>query len=114
MLTVCAYVTFFSSFVGCLGVIFERMGISGAISAAIFGIFEISGGVRAVSMLESPRLALLLCSAILGWSGISVHLQIASVCRGRVDLRPYFAAKIAQSILCCLFAYGLVGIFDVL
>ena len=107
MLTVCAYVTFFSSLLGCLGVLLERWGISETFFAAIFGFFEISGGVGMAAEITDTRIAILLAAAILGWSGLSVHLQISSVCKGRIDLRPYFLAKLAQSTLCGILAYGL-------
>ena len=104
VLTVCAYVTFFSSLVGCLGRIVKSVGASSTISAALFGFFEISSGVSMASTLGSRALAILLCSATLGWSGLSVHLQIATICHGRIDMRPYFFAKLAQSVLCAAIA----------
>ena len=110
MLTVCAYVTFFSSLLGCLGVLLVRWGISDILFAAVFGFFEISGGVGMAAEISDIRTAVMLIAAILGWSGLSVHLQISSVCKGRIDLRPYFLAKLAQSILCGVIAYGLQAV----
>ena len=104
MLTVCAYVTFFSSLLGCLGVILEHFSVTGTAFAAIFGFFEISGGVGMAAEIADGRVAVMLAAAILGWSGLSVHLQISSVCKGRIDLRPYFLAKLAQSLLCTAIA----------
>ena len=42
MMTVCAYVAFFSSLVGCIGSILAEIGINSNVSAAIFGFFELS------------------------------------------------------------------------
>lgn len=111
MLTVCAYVTFFSSLVGCLGVILENLGIPPTFFSAIFGFFEISGGIGMAAAMTDRKIAVLLCALILGWSGLSVHLQISTVCGGKVNLKPYFIAKVAQSALCCLFATMMLGAF---
>lgn len=103
MLTVCAYVAFFSSFVGCLGAILENLGVSKTLTAIIFGFFEISSGVGAMSEL-SPYSAILLCAAALGWSGLSVHFQIMTVSVGRnISFKPYFGAKMAQGMICAAF-----------
>lgn len=111
MLTVCAYVTFFSSFVGCLGVILENLGVPPTFFSAIFGFFEISSGVGMAAAIADRKLSIMLCALILGWSGLSVHLQISTVCAGKVNLKPYFIAKVAQSGLCCLFATMMLGAF---
>lgn len=105
MLTVCAFVAFFSSFVGCIGSIVEKSGLSGAAVAAIFGFFEISGGVGMAAEAGNSSVAVLLCAWTLGWSGLSVHLQLMALCGDRkVSFKPYFLAKAAQGILCALYA----------
>jgi sporulation integral membrane protein YlbJ len=103
MLTVCAYVSFFSSFIGCLGVVLESFGASKTLTALTFGFFEISSGVGVMSEL-APHSAILLCAAVLGWSGLSVHFQIMTVAAGRgISFKPYFIAKSAQGIVCAMF-----------
>ena len=43
---------------------------------------------------------MLLCALAVGWSGLSVHFQIMSICDGcAVSFRPYFASKAAQGLL---------------
>ena len=99
MLTVCAFIAFFSELVGCVGAVLSQMGISDDLTAAIICAFEISGGVRAAAGLPYP-LSLLLAAATLGWSGISVHFQIMTVVgERRVSFAPYFAAKLSQSVV---------------
>ena len=101
MLTVCAYVTFFSTLVGCVGHFLSMAGVSATLTAFVSGALEISGGVGAMSALPEPMLAAVGCAAVVGWSGISVHCQIMSMCAGRgVSFKPYFIAKAAQSIIC--------------
>lgn len=107
MLTVCAFVTFFSALVGCIGAILSQLGVSNDLSAVVICIFELSGGVRAASELPYP-LSLLLAAATLGWSGISVHFQIMTVVGDRkARFLPYFLSKLAQGIL----SAALVAIF---
>lgn len=100
MLTVCALVAFFSSFVGCLGAILEKLGAPTTLTAAIFGFFELSSGVGMTAELP-PTSAILLSSIALGWSGLSVHFQVMSVCSGQnLSFKPYLIAKFCQGIVC--------------
>lgn len=101
MMTVCALVTFFSSLVGCLGSVLEQFGLPRAITACIFGFFELSSGVGMAAEAYAAELALILCAAFCGWSGLSVHFQVLSICAGRgINFMPYFIAKGAQGLVC--------------
>lgn len=112
MLTVCALVTFFSSFVGCLGSILS--GIGNSAIAVIFSFFELSSGVGMSAELENINQAIITCAAALGWSGLSVHLQIASICAGRdISLKPYLVAKLFQSVLCAILTGVALKIFPI-
>ena len=102
MLSVCALVVFFSSLVGCLGSLLSGVGASETVIAAIAAFFELSSGVGISAELLSHQ-AVLLCASALGWSGLSVHLQIVSICSGRdVSLKPYFIVKALQSVICMI------------
>ena len=102
MLTVCAYVIFFSTLSGtlsCLARVSSHM--EPHLFALLSGFLEMSGGISEASCLPSGRAALTMTAAIAGWSGLSVHCQIASICAGRgISLRPYILAKAIQSVLC--------------
>lgn len=103
MLTVCAYVAFFSAFVGCVGSFLSVLDLPDTVLAIIFGFFELSSGVGIASELGSPTLAILLCAAFAGWSGLSVHFQIITICSGRgVSFKYYFIAKAAQGVICAV------------
>ena len=100
MLTVCAFVLFFSALVGCIGALLQRLALPEEIRALIFGFFELSSGAKAASGISNPTGAIVLCALLLGWSGLSVHLQIMSVCSGRgISFKPYFIAKSAQGMI---------------
>lgn len=101
MLTVCAYVVFFSSVVGCIGSFMSKLGSNEYITSAVFGFFELSSGVSAAAGVRSRLSAIIICAAVSGWSGLSVHMQIMSICSDRgLSFKPYFAAKAAQGLLC--------------
>lgn len=100
MLTVCAYVLFFSALVGCIGALLERFSLPDWVRALIFGFFELSSGAKAASGISDPTGAIVICALFLGWSGLSVHLQIMSVCSGRgISFKPYIIAKAAQGVI---------------
>lgn len=100
MLNVCSFVAFFSSFVGCLGAILSGFDIPAPVLSAVFGFFEISSGVGMAAELPSSAMAVLFCAGALGWSGLSVHFQIMTICSGRgISFKPYFWAKGAQAVI---------------
>ena len=101
MLTVCALVTFFSALVGSIGYLLGKLGASANLTAAIFCFFELSSGVSAAAELtKAPLSAILLTSAALGWSGLSVHFQVMTVTSGSgISYKPYFLAKSAQGVV---------------
>ena len=60
------------------------------------GIFEFSGGIgESVSLGAGLRYAIV--CALLGWQGMSVHLQVSVICGGMIRLWTYIAVKIAES-----------------
>ena len=94
---------FFSALIGTLNYVLSAFHLPDAVQAAVFCLFELSGGVSRASALGNSVLGALLCAFAAGWSGLSVHCQILSVCDGSgLSLRPYFAAKLLQGGLCVL------------
>jgi sporulation integral membrane protein YlbJ len=70
------------------------------------GLFEITVGSQVASSVDPsvPMLyKLAIVSLIIGWNGLSIHAQIASMI-SRTDIRyyPYFAAKILHGFLAAL------------
>ena len=101
ILLVCAYVVFFSAFVGTLGILLGQCHLPQSLTALLFCIFEISGGVSQASAMGGNQLAILFTAFAVGWSGLSVHCQILSLCDSTaLSLRPYFKAKLLQAVLC--------------
>ena len=69
----------------------------------LVGLFEITVGSQVASTVD-PSIPLVfklsIVSLIIGWNGLSIHAQIASMI-SRTDIRyyPYFAAKILHGLL---------------
>lgn len=111
MLTVCAFVVFFSTFVGVLGGALDALGAPEEVRAILFSLFEMTSGVSAASGLRSEA-GIVICAFALGFSGLSVHLQIASLCDGTgVSLSGYFLSKFFQGLLNALLAFVYVKLF---
>ncbi|MBO4980265.1 MAG: hypothetical protein J6D16_07645 [Clostridia bacterium] len=108
MLTVCAYILFFGTVIGCLSHALKRLALGEAVNALLYGFFEISSGVGAAASLGNRPLSTALCALTVGWSGLSVHCQLMTLADGRsLSFRPYFLARVAQALLCALLVFVL-------
>ena len=100
ILSVTAYVVFFSVLTGTLELVLAPLSLSPILHAAIGGFLELSGGVSLAAGLETPIAAALLTAATVAWSGLSVHCQILAVTsKSALSMRPYLRAKIVQTLL---------------
>jgi hypothetical protein len=73
--------------------------------AVIFSFFELTSGAAACAALSSRPLAAVLTAAAVGWSGISVLMQIYSSSiteNGAPSLRRYIASRIISSVICAI------------
>jgi sporulation integral membrane protein YlbJ len=106
MLTVCACVVFFSVPAGMISELLTRIGFPSASMALLSSFFEISGGCASSGRLASPLGALMTCAFACSWSGLSVHLQVFSVCRGRkISFAPYVTSKLLQGLFSPIFVF---------
>ena len=115
LLTILGFMVLFS-------VVFELLkmaGFAGALSTAISkvipdavvpkvlhdslvsGFFELTIGTSAAATSSAPLIArVAACSAIIAWSGLSVHAQVAAVIQpSGMSVWPYTAARFLQAIL---------------
>lgn len=103
ILLVCAYVVFFSALSGALNSILQVFHLPPLLQALTFVLLELSGGVSQAAHLFDPPLAIPLCAFAAGWSGLSVHCQVLSVCEGKgFSFGNYFLAKLLQGFLCAM------------
>ena len=89
-----------------LGAAAHLVGVpSSLVAPAIKGIFEIDIGSAGAAAAHAPLAArLAMASAIIAWSGLSVHSQVASVLSGTdISMRPYFLARALHAVV----AFGL-------
>lgn len=102
MLMVCAYVVFFSAMRGALScMILELGGMNAVAYALLCGLLELSSGVSQTAALRPLALASVVTAAVAGWSGLSVHCQVMTLCGGRgLSMKPYVIAKVVQGVLC--------------
>ena len=109
MMTVCAYVIFFSALTGALGrAMPSASDINSTAYTLLCGLLEMTGGIGRATALGSKG-GVILTAAFAGWSGISVHCQIMTLCGGRgLSFKPYLLAKVAQGILCGVVMAGLL------
>lgn len=85
MLSVCGCIVFFGS-------------IGALLPKPLSGFLEICGGIsRSTSTVYT--------AALLGFSGVSVIMQIATVCDGRFSLKPFVLSKLFQSAFMAFGAY---------
>ncbi|NLY54736.1 MAG: sporulation integral membrane protein YlbJ [Firmicutes bacterium] len=77
-------------------------GLSPALGhATVTGFFEITIGCNVTSQALAPLMdRVILTSAIIAWSGLSVHAQVAAVIHDTdIKLRPYILARVLQALL---------------
>lgn len=100
MLGICATVVVFSALIGVLEPYAQAIGLPEMARAWIVGVLELSTGtVRAAAL--PPTEAAVLCAAMAGWAGLSVHCQILSVCDGcPVSLGRFWISRALQAVLC--------------
>ncbi|MDP4118515.1 MAG: hypothetical protein Q8873_04925 [Bacillota bacterium] len=81
-------------------------------SCVLSGILETASGCARAAKIPLPMwLSMPLISLILGWSGVSVHLQVASVISGSgMKLTRYFIGKILQTIIAPVVTFILMKI----
>jgi sporulation integral membrane protein YlbJ len=90
--------------------LFRLVGLSPALAIpALRGFFEIDLGAAAAAHAAAPLIQqLMVVSAIIAWSGLSVHGQVASVLTGTdISMKPYFVARFLHALL----AAGLTVVF---
>lgn len=103
-LSLCAFAAFFSATVGVLSDLLSRLGAPFQLRAALFGFFELVGGVSALTEGSSLLLASLSSAAVCSWSGVSVLMQIIAVCRPalggeKFSFAPMILSKCLQATL---------------
>lgn len=112
MLNVSAFVIFFSVLVGTLSDMLSVLGVTQSASALIISFFELTMGVASASIIRPVGDAILVAAFALGFSGLSVHFQVTSLCDGLgISMRGYFLSKLLQGLLGVLYTHIYLRIF---
>jgi sporulation integral membrane protein YlbJ len=127
LLMICGFIVFFavmieilriSGMLAILGLpitfLYHVLGINGGlVNPTLAGLLEIDiGTVQTAAVHAAPLIQkLAIVSAIIAWSGLAVHAQVASVI-GNTDIRmtPYFLARFLHAVLAAgitIILYGL-------
>src|SRR5690606_6625749 len=96
-----------------LGLLLAPLGVDrDVIVALIKGTVEITIGAEAVSRATGAGLTekLVVASAIVAWSGLSVHAQVAAMIHGTgIRLAPYIAARLLHAVFAGVVTWALMG-----
>ena len=119
LLMICGFIVFFAVLIQILhlsglmtligwpvGLIYKLFGIhQSLVNPTLAGLMEIDIGTSQTAMVAAPILQkFALASAIIAWSGLAVHAQVASVLVNTdIRMRPYFLARFLHGILAALF-----------
>lgn len=106
VLNVCGFVVFFRVLITILTFSLPLR----PLQAFLAGVLEMTCGVSNFNGFDF--LTAILISAILGWSGFSVHFQIMSrVASADLSLKYYFPGKVLQSALSAVLTFGTYPLF---
>lgn len=100
---------------GVAGVL-SLFGIASSLSLSVIsGFFEITIGTQLCAQAQAPLLQkVAMAGAIIAWSGLSVHGQVASIVNDTdIRLGPYFLARVAHAALAFLYTLFLWNTIEV-
>ncbi|MGI6037482.1 MAG: sporulation integral membrane protein YlbJ, partial [Limnochordia bacterium] len=95
-----------------LEVIIASVGLAPSTTEALVnGLFEITIGTEAASRISAPLIQrAVVASAVIGWSGMSVHTQVASMLHGTdIRMTPYIIARFLHGVFAGIITYLLLG-----
>lgn len=119
ILNVCGFVVIFSALTSALeasgalprlaGELAERFGLElGAARALTTGFFEIGGGISALRSCSPTRMNFAVAALIIGWGGLSVHMQTAAATAGvRPGAARHTAGRLLNAVFSAAYAFAL-------
>ena len=110
LITVSAFVVFFSMISEVLKYFFELASFDGIFSVFVFGALEMTGGAALASTFGEAGAPI--AAAILGFSGVSVLCQFLSVCKEhKLPIMPYVLSKIFLAVIEFLLSLAILRAF---
>lgn len=85
----------------------NNLPISDYYKAIINGVFEMTQGLKSISILDIPlKVKSIFCVFFISFGGLSVHMQIISIISGtKIKYYPYFIARIIHGALSSFIMY---------
>ncbi len=106
-LNMCSYIVFFYIISGLISCVLPK---STLLQAVVKGLFELSGGVKLCTDIDFP-LNYVICSAIIGFSGISVIFQVCDVCeKYKLSSKEFVISRLINLIFMPLYTIILLVI----
>lgn len=102
MAQICGWIVLFQT---ALGWILPLLPESPALRACAAGFLEMTSGIRCLGEVTSPALRFLLAQGLLGFGGVCVMLQTASVI-APLPVTPYLQGKLLQSVVGLVLAWA--------
>ncbi len=100
-LLICSHVVFFGIICDCLTLVFSTLELPPSLRTLAFALTELTAGVKSAASLPHAPLRGMLCGFSVGFSGLSVHLQLLSLADGKgLSFLPYIKTKLAIGVLC--------------
>lgn len=98
--------------------LFSALGIDSTFCKPFLsGILELTNGVKNISLIQCKSIStnIILCSFLLGFSGISIVLQVYSIISASdISIKPYIIGKFLQGIFASVYTYLLLNYFPFL
>lgn len=111
LISISAFVVFFSMISEVLKYFFEQISLNEFLSLCVLGTLEMTGGAALASAFGEGGAPL--AAAILGFSGISVLCQFVSICKGHnLPIAPYVFAKIFLAAFEFLLSFVILKLFS--
>ena len=100
ILSICGFLIFFSVLCGILYDISEKLRLCAALPLTLSSILEMSNGcIRASQSLPNNK-AFILSATILAFSGLSLHFQIFSLCKGvKIKYSIFLVSKLCAAVV---------------
>jgi sporulation integral membrane protein YlbJ len=117
IIRVCTAIGLVGLMAGGISGLLKTLGLDPTLSNSIIsGLFEITIGTQLCAQSFAPLMQkVAMAGAIIAWSGLSVHGQVASIVNDTdIRLKPYFTGRIVHSILAFVYTLLLWSRLEVL
>ncbi len=100
ILCICGFVLFFSVLCGIVIDVGAKLNIPQAATLLVCSALEMSCGCVEIAGALNPNAAFFICAIVLGFSGISLHFQIMSLChKAEIKYGRFFIFKLLSALI---------------